>query len=182
MGSLNTKLNELEDVKFLHLILKELLHQVDQNIEVFTCDRELGTDDFVESDNPTGPSFKAKSVTLEITWRPSGDVNHPYKHVDKVEIKWQPQCGTMRLEFRYQSKGTNRSDSYNVKYPVGYDRHFHNEYMQVKKDFLIIYKKIYLWHSVEIPRRDREKLINAVCEAFPSILDTLLVGDRSEKT
>lgn len=182
MGNLHAKLNELEDVKFLHLILKELLSQVDQNIEVFHCEKSRGTEEFIDSSDPDVEPFTAKSTTLEISWRPNNDVNHPYKHIDKIAIKWQPQCGTMSMEFRYQAPGSSNRDSFNIVYPVGYDRQFNNEYRQVKKDFCGIFKKVALHQLVEIPRRDREKLINAVCQAFPGILDTLLAGDRSEKT
>ena len=178
------KLNELEDVKFLHLIVKELLGQVDNNIEVFSCEKTVGTEEFVPiEDGVVGSeSFTGKSVTLEVCWRPSNDVNHPFKHIDKCQIRWHPQCGTMSLELRYHSKGSGRTDGHSVIYPVGYPTQWHNEYLQVKKDYVVLFKKIYTWYSVEVPRRNREKLINAVCEAFPSILDELLVGDRGEKT
>jgi hypothetical protein len=185
MTDLNVKLNELEDVKFLHLIIKELLNQVDQNIEVFSCEKNVSTEDFINPSDPDVEPWHAKSTTLDITWRPSNDTNHPYKHIDKIRIKWQPQYGTMKMEFRAQTGGAqslNGRDSYNITYTVGYDHQFFNEYMQVKKDFCTIFKKIAHWRLIEIPRRDREKLINAVCQAFPGILDTLLAGDRSEKT
>jgi len=170
-----------EDIKFLYLILKELTTQVDRNIEVFSSNKARGTEEFealTSTGERIGETWLGKTMVLEIAWRPSNDVNHPFKHIDKVQVKWEPHYGKMTMFLRYQSKGSGNRDTYEVVYPVGFNHQFNNDYMHVKKEFCSIFKKVEAWQSVEIPRRNKEKLINAVCEAFPSILDELLVGER----
>lgn len=170
-----------EDIKFLDLILKELQIQVDRDISVFSYDKEVNYTELVKVDDSgeeIGERHMGKATTMSIYWRPGGDKNHPFKHIDKVQINWRPVDGAIELELRHYTKASGRSEQWNVTYPVGYDKGF----FTTKMAFYGIYKKVVVYQDVEIPRRNRENLINAVCEAFPSILDDLILGDHGEKT
>lgn len=187
---------DVEDIKFLTLILQELRRQVDSDVTCFNY--ELNSrftedeDGRIISDHP----LRGLERDIQITWSPSESTNHPFKHVDRLVMRWWLASNDFHIDLRTSVPGqtrnnqmlTKRKSSLFAHYEDGYCNHayeLNNEdkklVLKMKLDYVYIYKKVRAWEDEEIPRRKREHLVNTVCAAFPTILDSLMMEQFDEE-
>lgn len=154
-----------EDIKILDLILDKLVEQHAQDKSAFRCSFSDSWDEFEGED---GGWFTARNKTMSISWKPKAFSWKPdiYNHNNRVELTYYVSDQTVSI-----SLDEGRRDIY-----LGGG----SQNKGVKIKFVQLFNEIADWMNVEIPRKNREKFINATTKTFPDILDLMILEDHDD--
>jgi hypothetical protein len=193
---------DIEDIKFLSLIVKELRRQVDLSAENFTF---AVNEHFMHNDEGDiiRDHLMRNSVEkdIQIIWSPGHNSNHPFSHIDNLTIRLWPTSNTLMFSLYcdpYPTQATVataaapnpvrgrasmlRSSDHSVTHSYDLKKENQKLVWETKLDFIYVYLKTKKYQEVEIPRRNREHLVNVVCQAFPTLLDSLMLESIDEET
>lgn len=183
-----------EDFKFLKRILVELNKQADRDITCFSTEIKRTEAEFDLVDPKTkeiSDSITCRTTWTEVCWRPSRNSEHEMKHIDKIELNWNPAYGMIQLEIRGSSMVPQKSvtgqlmkrngeHNHTANYHIGFGGGFRGENADIKKMFVRLFVKVKEYKEVEIPRIQREKFDNAVYEMFPYLLDEIFMENHDD--
>jgi hypothetical protein len=181
------ELNTKEDLRFLRRLLVELNKQADLDITAFSCEIKRTEAEFDVVDKISQEvieSIQCRTCWIEICWRPRNSNISEMKHIDKVELNWNPGYGQMSLELRGTSaknpaitngRNLNNDIGHMVNYEIGYGAGFSSENADIKKMFVRLLKKVKHHKEVTIPQKNKEKFENSCYEMFPNLLDEIFM-------
>jgi len=155
-----------EDIKILNLIISKLTEKYDEDVSGFRVESCDGYDEFEYDDDR---SSRHRSKYLTIRWKPK---NYSWK--------------ASTYDYDYDVQLRYNISEQTVSITIGIDsRHIFigggSENKDIKIKFVKLYKGVKAWQEVDIPRKEREKFINATTKTFPDILDHLIMEDSDEE-
>lgn len=188
-----------EDLVFLLKMLKELDRQFEISPAGFYVEKETHYSEFERLDLRKGldrderkavvkaheanESFYAQYHSIEVSWRPYNVDHTTFKHIHKVRLNYTPVTGMLYLEFNYEDANAGAKHDYK-EHDTSYNIGFHGlkHHSELKMKIFKLYRKIEKYQEITIPKQQRDKMVQAVCEMFPTIMDDVLFGDDSDET
>jgi hypothetical protein len=155
-----------------------------ESLKAFFCSKEIEYTLFNKVDSNgniiENSEHMSKYSTLDVLWLPKENSESPHKDISKIRVRFVPAFDSMnfRIEYDDQSKSGMLKDTvFNYDVKTSSD----NESTRLlKKEFIRLYRKIQLYREVEIPKREKEKCVNLICDLFPSIMDSVLFGEQGD--
>jgi len=155
-----------EDLKILKMIIDELTEKASNDMSSF---RYYFDDDYENLYDDDDGWTNERCKVFTISWDPKNHSHNPkaYGDVGRVSLQY-------RLIFQTVSISINRDTERQIFIDGG------SKNKDIKISFMKLFKAIKKWEDVEVPRRSREKFINATTKVFPSIMDALILEDTDE--
>lgn len=172
-----------EDLEFIHKMLIELSKQFDICQDTFSYDREH----YYEQSEEEGSneSIFNKKHFLKVRWEPGKSSNNIWQNIEKIKIEYTPTDGDISFYFSYLGEDLRYSNIKDSRmtlashYNVGFQAN--KKHMALKITFFKLYDKIAYYRDVQSIKDQRTKVINIVCDLFPQIMDSILLGENDDK-
>lgn len=179
-----------EDLVLIIKTIAELSRQFEISKEAWTAYKENKYDKFYRVDDEGNEVKDSLNIgkcqryhCLVLTWSPHEDPNSSMQHIQCVGMRWTPAEGVFKLYMSIDSTSSKSARAYNninISYSVGFLPNHIKHHRQLKKNYLKLFHKVLHYLEVETPRRDREKAASIIYEAFPSMMDDMLLGNDDD--
>lgn len=172
-----------EDLEFIHKMLIELSRQFDICQDTFSYERDY----YYEQSEEEALNERVfnRKYFLKIRWEPEKSPNNIWQNIEKIKIEYAPTDGDISFYFAYLGEDPrypNIKDSrmtLSSHYNVGFQAN--KRHMALKITFFKLYDKIAHYQDVQRIKNQRAKVINVVCDLFPQIMDSILLGENDDK-
>jgi hypothetical protein len=182
-------IDTIEELAFLCKLISEMSRQFDLNHKGFQTVHEKQRTRWIEmgengKEKENGKISYGTWSELLIYWHPYQVNDSDFKHIHKIKIKWTPCQGDMYFSMLYEEQSTGQQKQVKeVKhtYSVGWYPGWLKAHKELKLEFIRLYKKIQHFEKIEAPKQQKEKVLSAIFEMFPSIMDDVLLGEIGDE-